>query len=243
MRVCLAVVFAVSFFSLPVYAWPDKPISAYVGWAAGGSSDMTTRAVCMEMEKKLGQRILVTNVTGALGAIGATQVAKAPADGYLWFGGAAVHGTWKVLGHSDVSWNDFYALLSVVFPTTIYVKTDAPWKTLDDFLADIKAKPKGTFKFGSPGAGSNGEIFGGLVMAAAGIKEKVTPVPYKGGRAAGRYLLSGDVNFVSVTMGDLSDWAVAGRLRPLANLYSKDILVDVCKLRENRFFVNSFFVN
>ena len=52
-------------------------------------------------------------------------------------------------------------MLSVVFPTTIYVKGDAPWNTLDEFLAEIKAKPKGTFKFGSPGAGSNGAIFGG----------------------------------------------------------------------------------
>ena len=84
----------------PAMAWPDKPITVYVGWSAGGSSDTTTRAVCLEMEKKLGQRILVTNVTGALGGIGATQVAEAPADGNLWFGGAAVHGTWPVLGHS-----------------------------------------------------------------------------------------------------------------------------------------------
>ena len=72
---------------------PKKPIAIYVGWSAGGSSDITSRAVVMEMEKKLGQRILVTNVGGALGSIGATQVATAPANGYLWFGGAAVHGT------------------------------------------------------------------------------------------------------------------------------------------------------
>lgn len=207
-------------------AWPDKPITVYVGWSAGGSSDTTTRAVCLQMEKKLGQKILVTNVTGALGSIGATQVAAAPPDGYLWFGGAAVHGTWPVLGHSKVSWTDYYAYLSVVFPTTIYVKKDAPWKNLDEFLADVKAKPKGTFKFGSPGAGSNGAIFGGVLMEAAGITDKVVSVPYKGGREAGRYLLSGDVNFTSVTMGDLSDWAVAGRVRPLTNLYSKDIVFE-----------------
>jgi tripartite-type tricarboxylate transporter receptor subunit TctC len=209
--------------NVPASAWPEKPISVYVGWSAGGSSDVTSRAVALQMEKKLKKKILVTNVTGALGGIGATQVAKAPADGYLWFGGAAVHGTWPVLGHATVSWNDFYAFLSVVFPTTIYVKSDAPWKTLQEFIADIKASPAGKFKFGSPGAGSNGAIFGGLVMDTAGVKEKVQPVPYKGGREAGRYLLSGDVNFVSVTMGDLTDWAVAGRIRPIANLYNKDI--------------------
>ena len=204
-------------------AWPEKPITVYVGWSAGGSSDTTSRAVAMEMEKELGEKILVTNVTGALGSIGATQVSKAPADGYLWFGGAAVHGTWPVLGHSDVSWTDFYAFLDVVFPTTIYVKQDAPWKNLDEFLAAVKKAPKGTFKFGSPGAGSNGAIFGGILMEAAGITDKVISVPYKGGRQAGKHLLSGDVNFTSVTMGDLSDWAVAGRVRPIANLYADDI--------------------
>ena len=223
----LAVTFLVSgLFCGSALAWPDKPISAFVGWSAGGSSDMTTRAVCREMEKKLGQRILVTNVTGALGSIGATQVAKAPADGNLWFGGAAVHGTWPVLGHSKFTWNDYYAFLSVVFPTTMYVKADAPWKDLDEFIADIKAKPAGAFKFGSPGAGSNGAIFGGVLMTAAGVADKVVSVPYKGGREAGRYLLSGDVNFTSVTMGDLTDWAVAGRVRPIANLYGAEIVFE-----------------
>jgi tripartite-type tricarboxylate transporter receptor subunit TctC len=219
----LVSLFAQTCFDVAECAWPEKPITVYVGWSAGGSSDVTIRATCLEMEKVLGQRILVTNITGALGSIGATKVAKAPADGYRWFGGAAVHGTWPILGYSEVSWTNFYPLLSVVFPTTIYVKSSSPWKTLEQFIADIKKSPPGKFKFGSPGAGSNGAIFGGLIMNAAGMAGKVQPVPYKGGREAGRYLLSGDVNFVSVTMGDLSDWAVAGRIRPLVNLYGKDI--------------------
>ena len=93
-------------------------------------------------------------------------------------------------------------------------------------MAAVKKSPKGTFKFGSPGAGSNGAIFGGVLMDAAGITGKVISVPYKGGREAGKHLLSGDVNFTSVTMGDLSDWAVAGRIRPIANLYEKDITFE-----------------
>lgn len=210
----------------PAWAgWPQKPITVYVGWSAGGSSDTTTRALCLQMEKKLGQKILVTNVTGALGSIGATQVAKAPADGYLWFGGAAVHGTWPILGHSKVSWTNFYAYLTVFFPTTIYVKADSPYKTFADYIAAIKKAPAGkVFKYGHPGAGSNGAIFAGLVMEAAGVAKKIRSIPYKGGREAGRYLLSGDVDFVSVTMGDLADWAVAGRIRPLLNLYDRDLV-------------------
>ena len=224
LTVLTATAVVLAFVAGPASAkWPAKPINLYIGWSAGGSSDITSRAAAMEMEKHLKTRILATNVTGALGSIGASQVASAPADGYLWFGGAAVHGTWPVLGHSDVTWTDFYAFLSVVFPTTIYVKADAPWKNLDEFLADVKAKPDGTFKFGHPGAGSNGAIFGGVLMEAAGITEKIISVPYKGGREAGKYLLSGDVNFTSVTMGDLSDWAAAGRIRPIANLYEEDV--------------------
>ena len=72
--------------------WPEKPITIYVGWSAGGSSDVTTRATALEMEKQLGQKILVTNVNGALGSISAKQVSQAPADGYLMKGGAAVDG-------------------------------------------------------------------------------------------------------------------------------------------------------
>ena len=104
------------------------------------------------------------------------------------------------------------------------MKADAPWKNLDELIADIKSKPKGTFKVGHPGAGSNGAIFAGKLMEAAGLdSDHVKTVPYKGGREAGRYLLSGDVELASVTMADLNDWASAGRIRPIANLFSEEI--------------------
>ena len=208
-----------------VKSWPTKPLNVFVGWSSGGSSDVVTRAVCMGMEKALGQKMLVTNVTGAQGSIAAAQVVKTKADGYHLFGGAAVHGTWPVMGQSDVSWTDFYAFLSVVFPTTIYVQQDAPWQTLEEFLTDIRNHPEGHFKVGHPGAGSNGSIFAHLVFRAAGLSGKVLPIPYKGGREAGRYLLSGEVQCACVTIGDLIDWAEAGRVRPLANLFNQDIVI------------------
>ena len=204
-------------------AWPAKPIRVLVGWSAGGSSDITTRALAMEMERELGGRILVTNVKGAHGSIGGSRVARGRADGYQWLGGAAVQGAWPVMGYGTTSWRDYYAMLSVMLPTTIYVKADAPWKSLDDLLTAIKSAGKGQFKYGHPGVGSNGQIFAGLVLDAVDANKKVTAIPYGGGREAGRYLLSGQIKFASVTMGDLSDWAVAGRVRPLANLYSQDI--------------------
>jgi len=211
-------------------AWPVRPISVFVGWAAGGASDIVTRALALEMEKPLGTRITVTNITGALGAIAARQVLTAPPDGYTWFGGAAVHGTWPVLGAGPVSWNQFYSWLAVMFPTTIYVRSDSPWNTLGDLLAEIKAKP-GKLKYGHPGPGSNGEIFAGVLLATAGLKGQAISIPYSGGREAGKFLLGKEIDFISVTMGDVSDWAKAGLLRPLANLYTKPIKFEGVEFR------------
>lgn len=212
--------------ALPAQAqedWPERPITAMVGWSAGGSSDVTTRATAAGMEDPLGQRITVTNVTGALGSIGATTVAESDPNGYNWFGGAAVHGTWPVLGHADTTWSDFYSFLSVVFPTTIYVRDDAPWETIEDLVEDIENSESGEFAFGHPGAGSNGEIFANLVMTEGGVMDDVESIPYEGGREAGQFLVSGEVDFASVTMGDLTDWAEDGRIRPLANLHPEDV--------------------
>ena len=216
----------IGLFSCSPREWPDTPIQVYVGWSAGGSSDVMTRALLREMEKTLGVKILVTNITGANGSIAAAQIAAAAPDGSHWLGGAAVHGTWPILGHSDVTWTDFYAFLSVVMPTTLYVRTDAPWKTLEELIADIQALPEGRLKYGHPGTGSNGYIFAEHLLGAAGLAGRARSIPYNGGREAGRYLLSGDVHFVAVTMADLADWATAGRVRPLANLFAEELTFE-----------------
>lgn len=210
--------------------WPEKAITVYCGWAAGGTSDIASRSLALQMEKKLGVKITVTNMLGALGSIGATHVVKSPPDGYSWFGGAAVHGTWPVLKHAPISWTNFYAFLSNTTPTTIYVKNDAPWKTIEDLLAEIKSKP-GKLKYGHPGAGSNGEIFGDLVLKEANLKGQVIVIPYKGGREAGKFLLAGDIQFASVSMGDVTDYAAAKLIRPLANLYDKPIIFEGVNFR------------
>ena len=222
---CFLTVFAL-LATAPAHAWPDKSITIFVGWTAGGSSDITSRALAAELEKELGKRILVTNVNGAHGSIAATQVMRSRVDGYRWFGGAAVQGPWRVMDYTKVSWTDFYAFLTVTMPSTIYVKADAPWQTIKELIDDIKSQPSGKIKYGHPGVGSNGHIFAGLVLTEGGVVEKVRAIPYGGGRDAGRFLLSGQIQFASVTMGDLTDYASAGRIRPLANLHSEEIEFD-----------------
>lgn len=213
--------FFVLMVSASAAAWPTRPISIVCGWAAGGTSDITSRLLAVELERVLGVRVSVTNITGALGAVGATEVAHSPPDGYTLFGGAAVHGTWQVLGHSPLTWADFYGWLAFSTPTTIYVRKDAPWRDVRALINEIRARP-GMLRYGHPGAGSNGEIFAMLLLKEAGLDVKAAvAIPYPGGRDAGRFLLAGDVHFISVSLGDVADWAKVGELRVLANLYDK----------------------
>lgn len=201
--------------------WPKRPIDVVLGWSAGGTSDTTVRALAREMTDFLGVELRITNMDGANGGIAYQNVYMAPADGYKLFGGAQVQATYPITKQAKVGWMESYSFPAGMGTTTIYVKSDSPYKTLPDLVTAIKNSSK-TVSYGSTSRGGNGSIFGEAFANAAGIADKVQEVPYNGGREAGRYLLSGAVEYISVSIGDVSDWAEAGTLRPLANLFPKD---------------------
>ncbi|MQA04205.1 MAG: hypothetical protein GEV07_16260 [Streptosporangiales bacterium] len=201
--------------------FPLRPIKITVGWSAGGSSDLTTRGLAKEMKDDLGVNINVVNVEGANGGVGGGQVAKEEPNGYSLFGGANVAGVWPVMDEADVGWEDFYALLAGPSPTTIYVKDDSEYETVGDLVAAMKKDP--SMRYGTPGPGSNGQIFGELLKDEAGVKAK--HVPYTGGSEAGKFLKAGEIDWAAVTQGDLIDMAEAGDMRPLVNLYEEPVEV------------------
>src|SRR5688572_27605039 len=83
---------------------PTKPINLIVPWAAGGSTDQVTRVAAAEVEKALGQKVVVMNQPGASGSVGTKNAVEAAKDGYTWTAGAAKDlGTYKVLGMLDTS--------------------------------------------------------------------------------------------------------------------------------------------
>ena len=96
------------------YAWkPDKPITIVVPWAAGGSTDQVVRVTAAEIEKALGQKVVVINQPGASGSIGTKNVLEAPKDGYTWASGAAKDiGTYVVSGLLDTKVADWRLYLS-----------------------------------------------------------------------------------------------------------------------------------
>ena len=117
---------------------PAKPIKLIVPWGAGGSTDQVTRVCAGELEKPLGQTIVVVNQPGASGSIGTKNTLDAPRDGYTWTSGAAKDlGTYQVLGMIDTSIRDWHLFLNISLPQVVAVQADSPYKTFDDLLADF----------------------------------------------------------------------------------------------------------
>ncbi|GAA3726945.1 tripartite-type tricarboxylate transporter receptor subunit TctC [Spinactinospora alkalitolerans] len=202
-------------------AFPARPIELTVGWSAGGSSDLTTRGLATGMEEDLGVSVQIVNVEGATGGVGASQVSHQPADGYSIFGGASTAGMWRVMEQSDASWEDFYALLAGPSPTTIFVRADSEYGSIEDLVEGMEDDP--SMRYGTPGPGSNGHILGELLKQETGTEAE--HVPYNGGSEAGRFLVSGEIDFVSVTLGDILNLVESGDVRPLANLYEEPVEV------------------
>ncbi len=202
-------------------AFPARPIELTVGWSAGGSSDLTSRALASEMEDNLDETVQVTNVEGATGGVGGGQVINNPADGYSIFGGASVAGMWQVMQQSEASWESYYALLAGPSPTTIYVAEDSEYETVEDLVAAMEDDD--SLRYGTPGPGSNGHIFGELLTEETGTEAE--HVPYDGGSQAGQYLASGEVDFASVTLGDILNMVESDDVRPLVNLYEEPVEV------------------
>src|SRR4051812_45362736 len=132
------------FLSLSAAAqWkPTKPVTIIVPWAAGGSTDQVTRVTAAEIEKSLGQKVVIVNQPGASGSIGTKSALDAPKDGYTWTAGAAQDlGAYRSLGMLETNLSDWHLFLSVANVPVVGVNAATPYKTLKDLLDAMKAKP------------------------------------------------------------------------------------------------------
>ncbi len=121
---------------------PSKPITIIVPWAAGGSTDQVTRVTAAELEKALGQKVIIVNQPGASGSIGTKNALEAPKDGYTWTAGAAQDlGTYAVLGMLDTKIGDWALFLNVANVSTLSVNPNTPYKTPTELIDAMKAKP------------------------------------------------------------------------------------------------------
>src|SRR5437763_5775450 len=120
---------------------PVRPINLIVPWAAGGSTDQVTRVTAAELEKALGQTIVIVNQPGASGAIGTKSALDAAKDGYTWTAGAAQDlGAYQTLGSLNANIKDWHLFLNVANIQAIGVNPSRPWKNAQELLDDMKKR-------------------------------------------------------------------------------------------------------
>lgn len=203
---------------------PTKPINLIVPWAAGGSTDQVTRVTAAELEKVLGQKIVVVNQPGASGSIGTKGVWEAPKDGYTWAAGAAQDlGVYQALGLLDVPAKDWHLFLSVANVPVVGANPDRPYKTMAELLDAMKAKP-GEIRVSTGGVASSSFNAIELIAKAAGVKYR--HVPYDGGNPAVISTVAGETDVTTQLAVEQADHIRAKRLRPLAAVSDKPLELE-----------------
>jgi len=207
----------------PAFAqWkPTRPINLIVPWAAGGSTDQVTRVAAAEMEKVLGQTIVIVNQPGASGAIGTKSALDAPKDGYTWTAGAAQDlGAYQALGSVNTNIKDWHLFLSVANIQVIGVNPQRPWQNAKQFVDDMKAKP-GQIAVATAGVTSAGHNAMDFIVKATGVKYK--EVSYDGGNPAVVATVAGEADATTQLAVEQADMIRGKRLRPLATVSDKAI--------------------
>jgi tripartite-type tricarboxylate transporter receptor subunit TctC len=199
-------------------AWaPERPVRLLVGFAAGGSTDVTARLVAAALSDRLGQPVVVENRPGAGGNIAAEAAARSAPDGHTLFMGvsgilAANPALYRSLPFDPL--RDFAPISQVAFiPNLVVVHPDLPAPDLAGFIAYAKANP-GRVHYGSAGNGTSLHLAGALLAARAGLA--LVHVPYRGGAPAATDLLSGKIQMLASPVVEVIGHVQAGRLRPLA---------------------------
>ena len=210
--------------ALPVSAqnYPSRPIQLIVPWGAGGGTDATARILGSLMEKELGQPVNVVNRTGGSGVVGHAAIASAPPDGYT-IGLATVEiGMMHWQGLTELK-GDSYTPIGLVNadPAGIQVRADAPYKSVQDLLAAIKANP-GKFKASGTGQG------GIWHLALAGLlrDQKIDPaavawVPSNGAAPGLQDMVAGGIEIAPVSLPEARSLIDAGKVKSLAIMSDK----------------------
>jgi tripartite-type tricarboxylate transporter receptor subunit TctC len=193
-------------------AYPDKPVKMIVPWAAGGDTDAILRVVANAMEKHLGQAVVVVNISGASGTVGAREAKNAPPDGYTIYSVHDYIHTTYYTGVSDVSYKDFEPVcLATSTPAVLAAYGKAPWNSLQEMLQDAKRRP-GELTVGAT-LGSTSHFFPAMIEQAAGVKFKY--VSYEGTAPRMTAMLGGHILLGETNLTQL-DKVRAGQMKLLA---------------------------
>lgn len=198
-------------------AWPAKPIRVVVPWPAGGISDVMTRVITTHLATALGQPVVVENRPGADGNIGAEAVAKSPPDGYTWLVTPVSLAVQPALRAHTLRFDpvrDFVPVAKLVqSPNLFVVSATMPVNTLKEFVEYAKSRPNPVSAVVT-GNGSAPHLATELFKQATGLQ--MLNVPYPGQPQAAVDLMTGRVDFMSISMPVAIPHIRTGKLKALA---------------------------
>jgi tripartite-type tricarboxylate transporter receptor subunit TctC len=198
-------------------AWPAKPITLIVVFAAGGTADIVGRTLGAKLSQQLGQQVIVDNKSGAGGTLGATLVARAKPDGYTMLMLVSSHSTAETLfKNRTYDLNKDFAPVSLIgtSPYWMLVNPEATkTPTMRDLVALARAQP-GKFTFASGGSGGITHLSAEMMKLQG--KLDIVHIPFKGNAPALTEVLAGRVDMIFDQPASSETYVKAGKLKPLA---------------------------
>jgi tripartite-type tricarboxylate transporter receptor subunit TctC len=216
-RLAVFCTFAITAVAAQAQAFPSKPITLVVPFPAGGALDAVARPMAEGMRKILGQAVVVENVPGAGGTVGAGNVARAAPDGYtILLGSVATHaiaaGIYPKLSYDPLA--NFAPITQLTRgPLVLGVGPQFKAGSVRELVAAAKASP-GTINYASTGNGTALHVAGELFKSAAGIN--VQHVPYRGGGQAMTALMAGEVSYIIGNTQLVMPLISGGKIKALA---------------------------
>lgn len=215
--------------------WPDRPITLVAPFTPGGTTDIVARAMAAQLQKRLGQTVVVENKPGAGGTVGAGIVARARPDGYTLLLANVGHTAGGVL-YKNLSYDferDLTQITTVAnVPNVLVVAKSLPVSNVKELLAYAKAHA-GEINYGSAGIGSTQHLSAELLLSQTGMH--ALHVPFKGAAPMMTDLIGGRLTFALDSAASAASQIAGGSVKPLAvtSLQRTPFLPDVPTLDES----------
>lgn len=211
----IGAVLALGFAAAPALAdFPERDLRGIIMWGAGGSTDTVMRSVTPHAEEALGEDIIMSNMTGGVGAIATQFVLAQEADGYTLLMGAENPQLYPVMGLADTDYSDFVPINLLARGVPLLVaNVDAPFDTFGEMVAYAQANP-GEVRIGSTGPGGLPSVV--TAMLSSQVELPLTAVPYDGDGPALTALQGGAIDVLPVVLGIAIEHVRAGRIKVLA---------------------------
>jgi tripartite-type tricarboxylate transporter receptor subunit TctC len=203
-------------------AYPTRPVTMVVPYAAGGATDVIARMVADKLSKEWPQAVVAVNRPGAGTVVGAESVARAPGDGYTLYMTTAAHtisaSLYKKLSYDPIK--DFAPItLVATIPLVLVAAPAVPVKSVTELVAFAKTKPG--IAYASPGNGSPQHLT--MELFKSQMKLDMTHVPYRGDAPMLTDLISGQVPMAFITLSAALPYIKSGKIKPLALAHGRRI--------------------